>query len=282
LQGATESEDPTKAPDELGPMPVNATEKHRMTTSVTDLPDKIVDSKAAPERKPIKGIPAVEFRARCDLIFEKYDKDKDSILNFEELADLMDAGGRRIEEYDAYASLCTRLGCDARIGLSRKDVYKLFEKAPQSVWEEVYRSINPLAQMVLKGAEKLPESFLERPIANFLFEDDENFAKLHIELNAHLFYGAAEVVTVDHIQAYFGKQRLEIHVSAPGSYGAQDLYTWKLIVTPLTDAIVPEDCTLQLKETTGRFGSKKITIKLMKSKKKKWYKVGQAATGQRI
>ena len=82
----------------------------------------------------------------------------------------MDAGGRRIDEYDAYASLCqrtdvtffadrdercaARLGCDARLGLSRKDVYKLFEKAPQSVWEEVYRSINPLAQMVKKGAER--------------------------------------------------------------------------------------------------------------------------------
>ena len=65
-----------------------------------------------------------------------------------------------------------------------QDVYKLFEKAPQSVWEEVYRSINPLAQMVKKGAERpgsqshgqkslrLPETFLERPVTEFLFEDE--------------------------------------------------------------------------------------------------------------
>jgi hypothetical protein len=271
----------TKSADELGPMPVNESEKLRLTTAVTELPDKVEDAKPGPERKPIKGIPAVEFRARCDLIFEKYDKDKDEVLNFEELAALMDAGGRRIEEYDAYASLCSRLGCDARVGLSKKDVYKLFEKAPQAVWVEVYRSINPLAQLTKKGAEKFPDTFLERPLANFLFEDEERFAKIYIELNAHVYYGAAEVITEDHIQAYFGKQRLEVHVCAPGSYGAKDLYLWKLIVTPLSAEIVPEDCTLQLKETTGRFGSKKITVKLMKSKPKKWYKVGTAATGQR-
>lgn len=276
------TQDPTKAPDELGPMPVNVSEKLRLTTAVTDLPDKIQDEKPAPERKPIKGIPAVEFRARCDLIFEKYDKDSDGVLNFEELCSLMDAGGRRIDEYDAYASLCNRLGCDARTGLTKKDVYKLFEKAPQAVWEEVYRSINPLAQMVKKGAEKLAETFLERPLPNFLFEDEDQFAKVYIELNAHLYYGAAEVITEDHIQAFFGKQRLEVHICAPGSYGANDLYLWKLIVTPLSAEIVPEDCTLQLKETTGRFGSKKITVKLMKSKQKKWHKVGIAATGQRI
>jgi hypothetical protein len=274
--------EPTKAPDELGPMPVNANEKLRLTTAVTDLPDKIEETKPAPERKPIKGIPAIEFRARCDLIFEKYDKDNDQVLNYEELAALMDAGGRRIEEYDAYVSLCNRLGCDARVGLCKKDVYKLFEKAPQAVWEEVYRSINPLAQMVKKGAETLPATFLEKPISNFLFDDDEQYAKVYIELNAHVYYGAAEVISDENIQAYFGKQRLEVHICAPGSYGANDLYLWKLIVTPLSAEIVPEDCTVQLKETTGRFGSKKLTIKLMKSKQKKWYKVGMAATGQRI
>ncbi|CAE7843377.1 unnamed protein product, partial [Symbiodinium microadriaticum] len=120
--------------DELGPKP--AKERTMLTTPVTELPDKEEEMNALPERKPIKGIPAVEFRARCDLIFEKYDKDKDEVLCFEELCSLMDAGGRRIEEYDAYASLCGRLGCDARVGLGKKDVYKLFEKAPQSVWEE--------------------------------------------------------------------------------------------------------------------------------------------------
>jgi len=276
----TDNQDSPVPADELGPKP--KPERTMLTRPVTELPDKVDDVKAVAERKPIKGIPAVEFRARCDLIFQKFDQDKDDILNFEELVALMDAGGRRIEEYDAYASLCGRLGCDARLGLSRKDVYKLFEKAPQSVWEEVYRSINPLAQMVKKGAEKLPDTFLERPCSNFLFEDEEQFAKVHIELNAHQYYGAAEAITDYHIQAYFGKQRMEIHICAPGSYGAKDLYTWKLIVTPLSAEIVPEDCVLELKQTTGRFGSKKLTVKLMKSKKKKWYKVGQAATGQRV
>merc|ERR1711953_405725 len=151
-------------------------------------------------------------------------------------------GGRRIEEYEAYAGLCTRLGADARLGLSRKDLYKLFEKAPQAVWEEVYRSINPLAQMVKKGAETLPATFLEKPISNFLFEGDEQFAKVYIELNAHMYYGAAETITDENIQAYFGKQRLEVHICGPGSYAANDLYLWKLIVTPLTAEVVPEDC----------------------------------------
>ena len=115
-----------------------------------------------------------------------------------------------------------------------------------------------------------------------MFEDDEQFAKVHIELNAHLYYGAAEVITDESIQVFFGRQRLDVHICAPGSYGAKDLYLWKLAVTPLSAEVVPEDCVVQLKETAGRFGSKKLTIKLMKSKKKKWYKVGQAVTGQRI
>jgi len=271
---------PTLPADELGPVP--APERTILTTPVTDLPDKVDEAKAMPERKPIKGIPAVEFRARCDLIFEKFDKDTDQVLNYEELVALMDAGGRRIEEWEAYAGLCGRLGCDPRVGLSRKDVYKLFEKAPQSVWEEVYRSINPLAQMVKKGADKMPETFLERPLGNFLYEDDDLYAKLYVEINAHLYYGAAETVTEDHIQAYFGKQRFELHICAPGSYGAKDLYLWKLIVTPLSGEVVPEDCSLELKTTTGRFGSKKIVVKLFKSKKKKWAKVGQASTGAKI
>ncbi len=42
-----------------------------------------------------------------------------------------------MESNQAYAALCGRLGCDARVGLSRRDVYKLFEKAPQSVWEDI-------------------------------------------------------------------------------------------------------------------------------------------------
>lgn len=270
-----------EAADELGPKPLPVERTSLNATPVTDLPDKEESSKPQAERKPIKGIPAVEFRARCDLIFEKFDRDKDEVLSYEELVNLMDAGGRKIEEYDAYVGLCGRLGCDPRVGLYRKDVYKLFEKAPQAVWEEVYRSINPLAQMVKKGAERLPETFLERPISNFLFEDEEHFAKVHVELNSHLYFGVAEVITEENIQAFFGKQRLELHICAPGSYGAKDLYLWKLVVTPLSAEIVPEDSLLELKSTTGRFGSQKLTLKLMKSKPKKWHKVGQAATGQR-
>jgi len=277
---AKSEESPTQTADELGSRA--PPERTILTTPVTELPDKVMEEKNLPERKPIKGIPAVEFRARCDVIFEKYDKDTDNVLNYEEVSAMMDAGGRRIEQYDAYTSLCNRLGCEASVGLVRKDVYKLLEKAPQTVWEEVYRSIDPLAHMVRKGAASLPECHLERPLANFLFEDEEHIAKVHVEVNAHLYYGAAEVVDEERVQAYFGKQRLELHICAPGSYGSQDLYLWKLIVTPLTAEVVPEDCVLQINETTGRFGSKKITIKLMKAKKKKWYKVGQASTGQRI
>merc|ERR1712166_769356 len=98
--------------------------------------------------------------------------------------------------------------------------------------------------MVKKGPERLPETFLERPLPSFLFEDGEQFAKVSIELNAHMYYGAAESITEEHIQAFFGKQRLEVHICAPGSYGSKDLYLWKMLVTPLSSEIVPEDCVL--------------------------------------
>lgn len=259
------------SPDELGPRPA----PEGRTTAGEAL---------AAERKPIKGIPAAEFRARCDLIFEKFDKDKDDVLNFEELVALMDAGGRQIEGYDAYAGLCGRLGCDARLGLTRRDVYKLFEKAPQVVWEEVYRSINPIAQMVKKGAERLPETFLERPLPNFIFDDSDQTAKVIIDFNEHLYFGAAQIVTREHVQAYFGKQRVEVHIVAPGSHGARDLFLWKFVVTPLTAEIVPEDCALEFRDVAERAGIKgqKLVVKLTKSKKKHWGKVGQAVTGQRI
>merc|ERR1712194_524772 len=162
--------------------------------------------------------------------------------------------------YEAYASLCKKMGCDPRVGLTRGHVYKLFEKAPQEVWEGVYRSINPLKQLVLKGPQSLPQTFLQRPISQFLFEDGELVAKMIIELNTHLYYGAAEVVTEDRVQAYFGKQRLEVHICAPGSYGSTDLYLWKLVVTPLAGEIVPEDSSLEMKSSEGRFGSKKLTL----------------------
>lgn len=263
-------------PDELGPRPAPRSAAEVGARSSNNIP--------APERKPIKGVPAAEFRARCDLIFEKFDKDRDDVLNFEELVALMDAGGRRIDEYDAYAGLCSKLGCDARFGLARRDVYKLFEKAPQTVWQEVYRSINPLAQMVRKGVERLPETFLERPVPNFLFDDSDQTAKVLIDLNDHLFFGAADVVDASCLQAYFGKQRLEVHIVAPGSYSAKDLFLWKFIVTPLTGEIVPEDCSLEIKELAERSGMKerRIVVKITKSKQKRWGKIGQAATGQRI
>jgi len=235
------------------------------------------------DHKKIKGVKPREFRSRCDLIFEKFDQDTDGVLNFEELVALMDAGGRNIEEYEAYAGLCTRLGADPRVGLTKKETYKLFEKAPQSVWEEIYRSINPLKAMVVKGAEKLPETFFERPMPNFLFADDEQTAKIYIEVNEHIYYGAADVVTADNVQAFFGKQRLEVHIVAPGSYGTQDLFKWKLVITPLTGDIVPEDCSIELKETVEKAAmqNKRIVVRLVKSKKKKWGKVGQAVTGQK-
>merc|ERR1712217_815447 len=191
------------------------------------------------------------------------------ILNYDELAALMETSGRPVKQYDAYASLCKRLGCDPNVGLARKDIYNFFEKAPQALWEEAYRNINPLAQMVRKGAETLPKTYLEKPLPNFLFVDEEQFANLYVEVNAHLYHGAAESITNDHIQAYFGKQRLELHICAPGAYGSKDLYLWKLIIAPLSAEVVQEDCTLEMLDTTGRFGSKKITIKLMKLRRGK-------------
>lgn len=60
-----------------------------------------------------------------------------------------------------------------------------------------HRSIDPLAGLVRKGAEQLPETFLEKPLQQFFFEDGEQFAQLYVELNAHMYYGAAESVTKD-------------------------------------------------------------------------------------
>ena len=40
----------------------------------------------------------------------------------------------------------------------------------------------------------------------------------------------------------------------------------------LTEIQHCQDSLLELKATTGRFGSQKLTLKLMKSKKKRWYK----------
>lgn len=258
-----------------------AGERTNLSVPVTELPDKPPDvGKAAPERKPIKGLPPVEFRARCDLVFDKFDLDKDAALSFEEVAALMETGGRKVETREAFESLCKRLGCEAAAGLSRKDLYRFFEKAPQPLWEEVYRSIDPLAGMVRRGPDVLPETFLERPLSTFLFEDDEHFALLHIELNAHMFYGAAEAINEESMQAFFGPKRLELHICAPGAFGGKDIYKWRFVVSPLSQEVVPDDCLLELKETTGRFGSKKVTLKLMKAKPRKWYKIGQVTTSQ--
>jgi len=234
---------------------------------------------AASEVKPIKGIPVAEFKARCNVIFDKFDKDRDDALSFEELADLMEAGGRRIDQHEAYVGLCGRLGCDARIGLRRKDVFTLFQKAPQAVWEQVYRSINPVAQMVVRGSERLADTFLQRPIVRFDFEDEAMTARVHIDLNPHLYFGAAETITGDHVQARFGKQRLEVRIVAPGSYGANDLYLWKLVVSPLSGEIVPEDCSLDIKIRDGNIStmSKKVVLKLTKSKQNKWKNLGMAS-----
>jgi len=183
------------------------------------------------------------------------------------------------EEHEAYVGLCNRLGCDPRVGLKLKDVYMLFEKAPQAVWEEVYRSINPAAQIVVKGAAKLVDTFLQRPIDKFDSEDDAMTARVTIDLNPHLYFGVAEAITEDRVQALFGKQRLEVHIVAPGSYGANDLYLWKLVISPLSGEIVPEDCSLDIRAKDGNITtmSKKVVLKLTKSKQKTWRNLGMAS-----
>jgi len=236
------------------------------------------------DKKQIKGVPAAEFRNRCDLIFAKFDDDKDGVLGFEELCALMAAGGRKIEEYDAYASLCQRLGADVRIGLTQQHVYKLFEKAPQSVYEEVYRAINPLAQMVRKGP-VIPETFLERPIHNWSFGDSDKSCKIYIEFDENLYYGAPEYITEKHCCCYFGKQRFEVHIVAPGAYEGKELVCWKLVVTPLTGEVVPEDCDFTIKwgrSPIGKEECQKLVVKLVKSKVKKWNKAGQSQSGMKI
>mmetsp|Transcript_22815 Transcript_22815/g.48475 ORF Transcript_22815/g.48475 Transcript_22815/m.48475 type:complete len:857 (+) Transcript_22815:63-2633(+) len=249
---------------------------------LTQLPDPTAEeAKPVAERKPIKGLSPVEFRARCDIIFDKFDTKRTGALQFAEVAAIMELGGRKVETAAAYESLCKRMDCDASKGLSRKDLQLFFERAPENLWTQVYRSVDPLAGCICRGASQLPETTLEKPIAEFLFEDGDQFAAVHIELNAHMFYGAAEAITEERFQAYFSSQRLELHLVAPAAFGGQDLYRWKLVVSPLSGDIIPEDSTVELKETTGRFGSKRVSVNLMKGKKKKWYKVGQIAQGYR-
>merc|ERR1712039_934535 len=97
------------------------------------------------------------------------------------------------------------------------------------------------------------------------------FALVHVEVNAHMYYGAAEVITENSAQAFFATRRLELRVVAPGAFGSKDLYKWRLVVAPLSAEVIPEDCKLELQETTGRFGSKRLTISLMKAKKRRWH-----------
>merc|ERR1712226_1546344 len=139
--------------------------------------------------------------------------------------------------------------------------------------------------MVKKGADKLPETFLEKQISNFIFDDLEDTAKVIIDLNDHMYFGAPEYVALDqHVQTFFDKQRLVVHIVAPGSYEAKDLFLWKFMVTPLTGEIVPEDSTIELRDAAERAGvrNSRIIIKLIKSRPKKWARIGQAVTGQRI
>lgn len=258
-----------------------AGERTKLTVPVTELPDRIDERIAAPERNPIKGLPPLEFRARCDLIFDRFDVSESGFLRFAEVAALMTAGGRNVETQDAYESLCSRMGCTSAAGLERKDVYRFFEKAPQPLWDQVYRSIDPLAGLVCRGAEVVPPAFLEKPLCEFLFEDGDEIAQVHVELNAHMFYGAAEAVTDACIRAFFGVSRMEVHIYAPAMFGGKDIHKWKLVVPALSGEVVPEDCRVELKETTGRFGSKRLTVSLMKAKRKKWYKIGQVGTAAR-
>ena len=76
------------------------------------------------------------------------------------------------------------------------------EKSPLTLWEELNRQVNPHTQMVRKGAGTLPEAFLEKSLAEFLFEENDQFAMVHVELNAHMYYGASEAVSLEeHVQA---------------------------------------------------------------------------------
>merc|ERR1711920_90342 len=102
---------------------------------------------------------------------------------------------------------------------------------------------------------------------------------VHVDLNPHLYFGAAETITDDHVQALFGKQRLEVRIVAPGSYGAKDLYLWKFVVSPLSGEIVPEDCSLEIRAKDGNITTKtkRVILKLLKSKRKNWSNLGMAA-----
>jgi len=269
------------SPAQMGGEPAfRPPERTKLTMPVTELPDQEEKAKMVAGRKPIKGMPPVEFRACCDLIFDAYDREKRGTLKFNEVAALMESGGRKIETPEAYDSLCGRMSVDPAAGLGRKDVYRLMEKSPLTLWEELNRQVNPHTQMVRKGADTLPEAFLEKSLAEFLFEENDQFAMVHVELNAHMYYGASEAVSLEeHVQAWFGEKRMELCIHAPGAFGSKELYTWKLLVAPLAGDVIPTDCLVELKETTGRFGSKKLTIKLMKSGKRRWYKVGQVTSG---
>ncbi|CAK0871519.1 unnamed protein product [Prorocentrum cordatum] len=259
-----------------GPPPLRG-ERTSLVSPVTELPDGAAEAARVVERRPIKGLHPAEFRARCDLIFDRFAVGGGDALRYEALAAVMASAGRPLEEHAAYEGLCRRLGCDPLVGLSRRDLHTFFEKAPQAVWDGAYRSLEPYGGMIRRGAEAMPQTLHERPVNYFLFEDDKQFAILHVEVNAHLYYGAADFVTRDSVRAYFGTNRMELQICAPGSYGAKEMYLWKLVVQPLSADVVSEDCQLHLEETAGRFGSQRVTVKLMKSQPgKRWYKVGHS------
>jgi len=274
------------------PMSFKPPDRERTIISpvVTELTTEVPVEAPGPERLPIKGIPAVEFRARCDVIFNKYDEDRDELLSFEEISEVMAAGGRPIEEHESYTRLCKNLDCAPNVGLNKKNLYKLMEMAPQEVWEEVWRSVDPLTMMVRRGAQTLAETSLMKPIPDFFFRDSEEtwylgqprHVTVLIELNIHMYYGAHEMVDDSKWSVFFGRERMEVHIVAPETVdisGTKPLYCWKLVIAKLSHPIIPEDSHAELKEVEGRFGAKLLEIKMAKEEVKKWYKCGLPGAG---
>eukprot|EP00746_Dinoflagellata_sp_MGD_P017209 gnl/MRDRNA2_/MRDRNA2_139355_c0_seq1.p1 gnl/MRDRNA2_/MRDRNA2_139355_c0~~gnl/MRDRNA2_/MRDRNA2_139355_c0_seq1.p1 ORF type:complete len:833 (-),score=142.94 gnl/MRDRNA2_/MRDRNA2_139355_c0_seq1:27-2525(-) len=265
-------------------------ERTIITPVVTELSTEVPVEKPGPERLPIKGIPAVEFRARCDVIFAKYDQDRDDLLSFEELCSLMESAGRPVEEYDSYARLCKNIDCEPNVGLTKKHFYKFAEIAPQEVWDEMWRIVDPLTMMVRRGAQTLPETALMKPIPDFFFRDEEEtwyrgqsrYVYVLIEVNIHMFYGAHEMVDDSKWSVFFGRERMEVHIVCPETVdigGTKPLYCWKLVIAKLSHPIIPEDSFAVLKDVDGRFGAKLLEIKMAKEDIKKWYKVGLPGAG---
>ena len=128
-------------------------------------------------------------------------------------------GGRTIVEYGQYAGLCTTLGADPRLGLTRDAVYKLFEKAPKETFEAVYRSINPSAELVITEAVQFREPVQGmlateyRARCDVIFEQHErSINQLHGQVGA----GRARWAECYHLGELCQSARVQLRKSAPG------------------------------------------------------------------